>query len=115
MKSIFMICIIVYQVFYAYSVCSASNFEVLKEAAIQGNVKAQFYLGIMYAEGREVNQSYDMARKWWEKAAEQGDAEAQFCLGNVYEHGLGVHQDYTRAYHLYKKSAEQGHIRAISV
>src|SRR4029078_5114409 len=51
-------------------------------AASQGDAVAQFYLGVMYNEGRGVPQDYAEAAKWYKLADEQGDALAQdnLCL-----------------------------------
>ncbi|MDG6345895.1 tetratricopeptide repeat protein, partial [Glaesserella parasuis] len=65
-------------------------FPMFKELAEQGDVAAQFNLGIMYDNGYGVNQDYHQAAKWYQKAAEQGDAVAQFNLGNMYSDGRGV-------------------------
>ena len=43
-------------------------------AAEQGDVAAQYNLGIMYDNGDGVPQDYKEAVKWYRLAAEQGDA-----------------------------------------
>ena len=45
--------------------------------AEKGDTRAQFNIGVMFAEGKGRAQSYKRAMQWWEKAAENGDAEAQ--------------------------------------
>jgi TPR repeat protein len=80
--------------------------------AQQGNVGAQFNLGMMYRNGSGVPQDYTLAVKWYRKAAEQGDAQAQFNLGVMYENGYGVPQDYAQAVEWYRKAAEQGYASA---
>jgi len=52
-----------------------------RKAADQGNVQAQYSLGLMFAEGRGVAQSDEEAGKWWRKAADQGHATAQLSFG----------------------------------
>ena len=42
--------------------------------AEQGDVSAQYNLGIIYANGRGVPENDAEAVKWYSKAAEQGDA-----------------------------------------
>ena len=44
--------------------------------AEQGNARAQFNLGLMYANGRGVPQDYAQAVKWYRLAADQGIADA---------------------------------------
>ena len=66
-------------------------------AADQGDAKAQFNLGQMYANGQGVAQDFKAALAWYCKAAEQGDAEAQYNLGIMYSDGRGVAQDFKAA------------------
>jgi TPR repeat protein len=58
--------------------------------AEQGNAKAQFNLGVMYAKGLGVSQDYKEAAKWFRKSAEQGHENAQYNLGLIY--GLAPQQ-----------------------
>lgn len=69
-----------------------------RKAAEQGNVKAQFSLGLKYEEGQEVLQNYAEAIRWYRKAAEEGEGHAQFNLGVMYAKGQGVQQDYVQGY-----------------
>jgi general secretion pathway protein A len=77
-------------------------------AAEQGDAQAQFSLGLMYKEGREMKQDYEEAVRWYRKAAEQGHAQAQTNLGLMYSKGWGVGQDYEEAVKWYSKAADQG-------
>mgnify|MGYP006114862609 CR=1 FL=1 len=45
--------------------------------AKQGDADAQYYLGVMDANGQGVPQDYKTAVKWFKLAAEQGNAYAQ--------------------------------------
>ena len=83
-----------------------------RKAAEQGYAKAQYNLGVMYANGQGVQQDYTEAVKWYRKAAEQGKARAQYNLGVMYANGQGVQQDYTEAVKWYRKAAEQGKVQA---
>ncbi|SRR5579871_2160828 len=58
--------------------------------AERGDPRAQATLGFMYANGRGVPQSYDVAVDWYLRAAEQGDATGQHLLGLMYDKGFGV-------------------------
>ncbi len=58
--------------------------------AEQGSAKAQFNLGLMYADGEGVSQNDAEAVNWYRKAAEQGLADAQYNLGVMYDNGRGV-------------------------
>ena len=49
--------------------------------ADQGDVRAQFNIGVMYDEGKGLTQDRSKAIEWWTKAAENGDSQAQHNLG----------------------------------
>ena len=74
-----------------------SNDE-LRAKAEQGDVQAQYNLGIMYETGRGGPQDDAEAVRWYRLAAEQGDAEAQHNLGVMYATGKGVLEDVVTAY-----------------
>ena len=57
--------------------------RLYRSLAEQGDPKAQYFLGVMYANGQGVPQDYKKAMTWIGKAAVQGDAEAQRDLGKV--------------------------------
>lgn len=57
----------------------------LQKAADDGDANAQFQLGIMYAEGRGVNEDERLARRWLMKAAQQGHAGARSYLDEMQE------------------------------
>jgi hypothetical protein len=77
---------------------AVTSVEQMRITAAQGKAEAQFNLGVMYYEGRDVRQDYSQAAAWYRKAAEQGYAKAQFILGGMYKKGQGAPQDYTQAY-----------------
>ncbi|MBC8286952.1 MAG: sel1 repeat family protein [Nitrospinae bacterium] len=105
--------------------------------ANKGIAKAQYTLGMMYANGQGVPQDQKEARKFYRLAAKQGyqakiniynlakknvpqalkvlidDAEkgivdAQSTLGMMYANGQGVPQDHKEAFKWYRLVAEQG-------
>lgn len=76
--------------------------------AQQGDARAQFDLGYMYANGQGLPQDYAEALKWFRLAAQQGNAVAQYNLGVMYDHGQGVPQDYAKAMKWYRLAARQG-------
>lgn len=81
----------------------------LLQLAEQGDIKAKFYLGLMYENGLSIKQDYREAFKWYLAAAEQGDAHAQFRTGFLYTFGQGVPQNNMEAFKWYRAAAEQGH------
>jgi TPR repeat protein len=102
------------------------------EAAIQGDAKAQYNLGVMYEKGQGVLQNATNAAMWYRKAARnghsgaqynlgvmyqdgQGDSQAQFNVGGMYVKGLGVPQDLVQAYIWLDLSASHGSQRALQL
>ena len=83
-----------------------------RRAAEQGDVGAQYNLGVRYADGLGVPQDDREAVRWWRLAADQGHAGAQNDLGFMYDTGRGVPQDDREAVRWYRLAAEQGFARA---
>src|SRR5438046_987324 len=76
----------------------ATALSIFRPLAEQGNVTAQFDLGVMYANGHGVVQDHVEALSWYRLAADQRDPDAQNNIGELYLFGLGVPQDKVRAY-----------------
>ena len=94
-------------------------FKALKLKAEQGEVEAQFELGVKYSAGEGAPQNNRRAVDWLLKAAEQGHVEAQFEIGARYALGdaadsniSGVLKDSHQAVHWLKKAAEQNDVTA---
>jgi uncharacterized protein len=66
--------------------------------AQRGDAHAQAILGFLYANGRGVPQSYDVAVDWYGQSAAQGDATGQYLLGLMYDKGFGVIPNVILAY-----------------
>jgi TPR repeat protein len=99
--------------------CNASD-ELLKTNPVQvaaacgrlagqGDVIAQYNLGLMHLAGQGLPQNDALAAQWFHKAAERGDAPAQYYLGTLYESGRGVSLDSVEAATWYRRAAEQGY------
>jgi TPR repeat protein len=91
---------------------SIQNAASCRKAAEQGDVEAQFNLGLFYFNGQGVPQDYAQAAVWYRKAAEQGNGRAQSALGQLYFYGQGVSQDYVQSATWFRKAAEQGDANA---
>jgi TPR repeat protein len=95
---------------------SEGKLDALTKRAEAGDKDAQFELGSMYLEVKNVPSIQDKAYEWIRKAAEQGHAEAQFVIGNGYTTGklretdIGKSIDTATAW--YEKAALQGHAEA---
>ena len=83
-----------------------------RQAADQGNVTAQTYVGYLYENGLGVPRDYAEALSWYRKAADQGHAPAQRNIGNLYEQGSGTTQDYAAAMRWFRLAADQGNAGA---
>ena len=71
----------------------ATALKEWKPLAEEGDVDAQYYLGVLYDNGDGVPQDYKEAVRWYKLAAEQGDVDAQYNLDFIHRKGLGVPQD----------------------
>ena len=80
--------------------------------AQQGDARAQFLLGSLYAQGHGVPQDYGTAAQWFRQAAEQGHVGAQYNLGVRYHEGRGVPRDPSQAAEWFRRAAQQGFARA---
>lgn len=82
--------------------------DALRQAAANGDARAQFEIAAIYTEGRVVPEDLDAAAMWYERAAAQGFAPAQYRLANLYENGRGVAKDLEQARLWYQRAAEAG-------
>lgn len=57
---------------------------------IMGDAEAMYQVGVLYETGDGVEQSYDEALFWYQKAAEQNHLEAMNAIGWFYRKGLSV-------------------------
>ena len=90
----------------------ATALRLLRPLADQGDAVAQFYLGLMYDNGRGVPQNYAEAVKWYRLAADQGNANAQFNLGVMYANGRGCRRTTPRRVKWFRLAADQGDANA---
>ena len=103
-----------------YKDCSAfirsidlpSEFDEMKVLAEQGNITAQFNMGVSYDFARGVVENDSEAASWYLKAANQGFADAQYNLGVLYRQGSGVSQSDEEALKWYLRSGQQGNANA---
>lgn len=81
---------------------------ILNSLADQDNGVAQYYLGLMYDQGKGVSLDYAEAARWFRKAADLNIAKAQYYLGTMYAQGRGVPQDYAESLKWFRNGAAQG-------
>jgi TPR repeat protein len=80
----------------------------LRQQAEQGDVEAQYRLGMMAHTGEAVPQNEAEAVQWLQRAAIQGHPEAQRLLGRLYLAGQGVPRNEGEAAYWYRQAADQG-------
>ena len=87
--------------------------EELRQAALNGDAKAQFIVASRYLEGRSIGRDHEAAARWYLRAANGGLSAAQYRIGTLYERGSGVQQDKLQAMSWYAKAAGQGNVKAM--
>jgi TPR repeat protein len=95
----------------------AGEFEtalgLLAPLAEAGDSASQYNLGVLYENGRGVEQNNEEAARLYGLAARQGHANAQRSLGAMYGNGWGVDRDLSEAYVWFSLSAAQGNDESI--
>ncbi len=76
----------------------AAALQNLKPEAEADDVIAQYFLGEMYLQGKGVDQDFEQAVAWYERAALNGHPDAQAALGSLEMLGLGVPRHPTSGY-----------------
>ncbi|OYZ23750.1 MAG: hypothetical protein B7Y23_09880 [Sulfurovum sp. 16-42-52] len=77
--------------------------------AKEGDAKAQYNVGLMYANGKGAAKDMAKAQQWYEKAASaSGIMQAYNNLASFYLEGKGVKQDQAKAFELFQKAASMG-------
>lgn len=84
------------------------SLDKLQQKAEQGDIEAQFQLGLRYYQGIMVSKDYEQAFIWISKAAAQNHLRAQSYLGEMYARGQGVSKKYVDGAALLKKTAHAG-------
>lgn len=87
-------------------------YELWLPIAEQGDVAAQFNLGLLHSKQLMPQDSPEEAVKWYLLAATKGHVDAQFNLGIKYDKGIGVEQSAAEAFRWYFKAANNGHPQA---
>ena len=70
----------------------------IARCAKQGDRTAQYLLGELYFQGKEVPKNYKTAFEWMSKAAGKGDKGSQGALGFYFYNGWGTKKDLVLAY-----------------
>lgn len=79
-----------------------------REAALLGNIEAQFRLARIVAKGAKgLKQDFPTALKLYQDAAGKGHAQAMNALGQLYQNGQGVEAEPAKAVEWYRKAADK--------
>jgi len=80
----------------------------VQDKAEQGDVQAQFSLGLSYSTGSGRPEDQKQAAKWYLRAADQDHALAQFNLGLMLATGTGIPADRVAAVRWIRRAAAAG-------
>jgi len=89
-----------------------SAFQLFRPLAEKGDSSAEYYMALMYDEGRGVEKDASTAVGWYTRAAQQGHMDAQYNLGVAYASGMGVTSDMSQAIAWWKRAAQLGSVDA---
>ena len=84
--------------------------SILENLAKQGNTKAMYNLGRIYATIN--NKDIDKAIYWYTEASKYKYSPAQYELGQIYHHGDGVNQNHEIGLYWYRMAAMQNYCPA---
>jgi hypothetical protein len=88
--------------------------EAFERAALEGDAKAMFNLGLMAEQGLLRGEpDYLSASSWYRAAANKGDPRAQYNFGLLYMEGKGFAQNYRTASEWFHRAADGGSARAM--
>ena len=80
----------------------------LHKLASEGDEDAAYELAVRLYRGKGVDQSYELAREWFEAGAEKGNIPCCYELGQMLMAGLGGDEDQERAAAMFEKAAKAG-------
>ncbi|WAW00246.1 sel1 repeat family protein [Oxalobacter aliiformigenes] len=86
-----------------------------EKAAENGDLSAQYFLGLMYLTGKGALKNPEKAFDWFLQAARRKLPEAQYWLADCYAHGRGTVKSDREAMYWYRIAARNGHIEAQTV
>lgn len=90
------------------------------ELAIQNFTKdidyhlSQYFIGKLYSNGRGIEQSFEEALLWYNKAAKQGDLNSINNLGIIHDFGYGTKVNSKKVIKYYEKGCEKNHSNSLN-
>jgi len=110
-RSILLISILISIFFAQVSLLQASDIQELKALANQGDLDAQYNLGVIYYSGIGVSCDFQEALIWFRKAAEQGNVDGQVGIAAMLYKGEGTRQDFEEAATWLRRAADQATLK----
>ena len=95
----------------AKSFKSSENLPVYR-AAVNGDVNAQYELGLLFIQGEAVLKDFTRGVEWLKRAAEDDHIGAQLHLAEMYLRGIELQQDKGEAFNWYMRAARRGDAQA---
>ncbi|WP_084420003.1 tetratricopeptide repeat protein [Henriciella litoralis] len=90
----------------------ADAMAIYRPLADAGHPRAQYNMGLFYANGFGVPVSKETALAWFLKAAAQGEANGLYHVALYHDQGLGTPQAPAVALDYYKRAGDAGHAQA---
>ena len=87
----------------------APSLPVLRKAAEDGDMRAQFALGRIFLLGFGVNRDQEQSYRWYRQSAEHGFDQAQASTGMMLLEGIGVAKDDAEGFRWLRRAADQGY------
>ncbi len=78
-----------------------------KESAKNGDAYAMQRVGLIYKNGKTVQQDFKKAVKWFKQSANAENPTGKYFLAYMYYKGFGVEQNYNKAFNLAQQSAKE--------
>jgi TPR repeat protein len=95
---------------------TATALQLFKESiSVHKHGRGYTMLGYMYEKGIEVEQDYQQAMAWYDKAIERGNAYGMARMAWLYTKGRGVDTDYDKALALSERAVKHNNPFGLSV
>ncbi len=89
----------------------AEAIKWIRKAADTGNPKAAWYLGRIYCDLED----FEETRRWFELSAEKDFGPGVYRLGQLYYHGVGVPKSKAKAFEIFERGARAGNLRCQAI
>jgi TPR repeat protein len=84
-------------------------------AAKNGNAEAQYFLGVIYEEGKGTERDIPKSIEWYTKASENNNANSSYKLAWIYLIGEHLSQNLRKAFQFFKRASDMGHMESTGI